>query len=306
MLVLLAPLLLVVQGCGQPLDPGLSEKNGSNRNNTGNGPAGGESPLGGSEPPNTGGGGGTLPPVGGGGGSDGGSNYTPTITPELKAAYRSLHQFNLRVARPPAPGSFEYTFSNLVGFQSQYNPNDAVAGCAIGAIANTQCAFPWTEAGTVALNFTEALIGYNVPGSMRFFVTSGASDIRMTGYAAQKTAFVFAMRMGRAPARTASVSAAEYASIQMSEKVDTSFSRLASGQEILVTHDGGGTLRFLSGRANTSGGWIFIKQIPVASAPNGLVPSPTLYDIQLAVVSDKSAFLSHYKNLKWDSSGDPQ
>ncbi len=303
MLVLMfAPLLMGNQGCSQSFEPVGGTQ--STRNTT-NGPAGGETPLGGSNP---GTGGGTTNPVSGDSGSGGTTppSSSPTITPELKAAFRSLHQYPVRIATPPPPGTFDYGAVNLVGFKSQYDPNENVAGCASGALANTSCAFPWTTSGSVGLSFTESLINYNVPSAFRFFVTSGSTDVRMTGYAAQRTAIVFAIRMGRAPSRTAAVTAAEYSSIQSSERVDTSFARLSNGEEILVAHDGGGTVRFLSGRTNTNGGWIFIRQLPIASVPAGYTVAPTLYDIQLAVVSDKAAFINHYKSLTFDSSGDPQ
>lgn len=301
LMLLFAPLLMGNQGCSQSFEP--VEGTQSTRN-TATGPNGGETPLGGSNPGT--GGGSTTPDTGGGGSGTTPPSSSPTITPELKAAFRSLHQYSVRVATPPAPGTFDYGAVNLVGFKSQYDPNESIAGCATGALANTSCAFPWTGSGTVGLSFTEALINYNVPSAFRFFVTSGSTDVRMTGYSAQRTAIVFAVRMGRAPTRTAAVTAAEYSSIQANEKIDTSFARLSNGEEILVAHDGGGTVRFLSGRTNTSGGWIFIRQLPIASVPTGYTVAPTLYDIQLAVVADKSAFINHYRSLTFDSSGDPQ
>lgn len=236
-------------------------------------------------------------------------NPTPTPTPNSSASedpqFTSLHQFDLRVAMKPAEGSYDYQYNLLKSFKNQYNPNDSVAGCNSGALKNNLCAFPWTESSTVALNFTENLIGYNVPKNFRFFVTDGMTDVRMAGYAPQRSAFVFVIRKGQAPQRTQAVTATEYYSIQQSENIDTSYQRLAAGQEIMVAHDGGGTVRFLSGKISSTGSWIYIRQLNLAETPSGMQSGDRLYDLQLSVVTDKNSFLNHYQRLQWNSVGDP-
>lgn len=234
------------------------------------------------------------------------SNQTP-ISSIDKQNFKSLHQFNLRIAKKPAEGSYDYEFFSYVGYKNQYDPADQVAGCALGVLKNNICAFPWNEASTVAMNFTENMIGYNVPKSFRFYVSSGRTDLRMSGYAPQRTAFAFALRLGQPPTRTQPISATEYVSLQQSERIDTSYARLAKGEEIVVVHDGGGTVRFLSGQALGSGGWVFVKQLDLADSVSmlGLSFGQNLYDVQLGVVTDKNDFLSQYLNLKWGSDGDP-
>lgn len=233
----------------------------------------------------------------------------PTPTPNSSASedsqFTSLHQFDLRVAMKPPEGSYDYQYSLLKSFKNQYNPNESVAGCNSGAVKNNLCAFPWTDSMTVALNFTDNLINYNVPKNFRFYVTDGMTDVRMAGYAPQRSAFVFVIRKGQAPQRTQSVTAAEYYSIQQSENIDTSYQRLAAGQEIMVAHDGGGTVRFLSGKVSSTGGWIYIRQLNLAETPSGMQSSDRLYDLQLSVVTDKNSFLNHYQRLQWNSVGDP-
>ncbi len=233
----------------------------------------------------------------------------PTPTPNSSASedpqFTSLHQFDLRIAMRPADGSYDYQYSFLKSFKNQYNPNDSVAGCYNGALKNNFCAFPWSESSTIALNFTENLINYNVPKNFRFFVTDGMTDVRMAGYAPQKSAFAFVIRKGQAPQRTQAVTAAEYSSIQQSENIDSSYQRLAAGQEIVVTHDGGGTVRFLSGKISSTGGWIYIRQLNLAETPSGMQNGDHLYDLQLSVVTDKTSFLNHYQRLQWNSVGDP-
>lgn len=197
-------------------------------------------------------------------------------------------------------------FYSYTGFKNQYNPSDSMTACSLGILPAGDCAFPWTESSTVSLSFTEALIGYNVPRNMRFFVTSGSSDVRMAGYAAQRQAFAFVIKMGSAPARTRAITAAEYSAAQVSENIDTSYARLARGDEMIVVHDGGGTVRFLSGKAVTTGGWIYVRQLDIAENISGMTPAANLYDIQLSVVADRASFVQHYNRMTFDASGDPE
>ncbi len=230
---------------------------------------------------------------------------TQPVTPPISTGFTSLHQYSLRIARKPAEGSYDYEFYNYVGFKNQYNPDDAMTGCSIGTLTGS-CAFPWAEATTVGLSFTDRMIGYNVPKAFRFFVTAGTTDVRMAGYAQQRTAFVYAIRMGQAPSRTAAVSAAEYSAIQANEHIDSSYSRLANGEEILVAHDGGGTVRFLSGKAISNGGWIYVRQLAISEGISGMQVGDTLYDIQLAIVANKADFIQHYRRLQFNAYGDPE
>lgn len=240
-------------------------------------------------------------------GSGNGTGTTgSTISATDKAQFISLHQYSIKVSKAPAAGSYDYSTESFQGFKNQYSPSHAVTGCWIGILKNSVCAFPWSDAATVAMNYTESLIGYNVPKNFRFFVTSGSANVMMAGYAPQKSAFVFALRMGQSPSRTSAVGAAEYSNIQRNEHVDTSYARLAAGEEILVAHDGGGTVRFLSGKATTNGGWVFVRQLTVSGAVGDMQAGQNLYDLQLGVVADRASFLNHYNSINWDSSGDPQ
>ena len=231
---------------------------------------------------------------------------TPTVPSEDKRNYKSLHSYPIRVAKKPAEGSYNYEFYSYTGFKNQYNPNDSMTGCLLGIIPAGQCAFPWTEPSTISMSFTEAMIGYNVPRNLRFFVTAGSSDVRMAGYAAQRQAFAFVIKMGSAPTRTRAITAAEYSAAQVNERIDTSYARLAAGEEMIVVHDGGGTLRFLSGKTVTNGGWVYIRQLDIGENISGMTPAANLYDIQLAVVADKASFIQHYQRMNFDASGDPE
>lgn len=233
-------------------------------------------------------------------------NQTP-ISSGDKKNFISLHQYNLRIAKSPAAGTYDYEFYNYIGYKNQYNPADQIAGCALGVLKNNICAFPWNSDSSVALNFTENMIGYNVPKSFRFYASSGLNDVRMSGYAPQRTAFAFALRRDQPPTRTQPVSATEYVSFQQNERIDTSYDRLAKGEEIIVVHDGGGTVRFLSGQSVGVGGWIFVKQLDLADSVSmlGMNFGQNLYDIQLGLVADKNDFMSQYLNMQWGADGDP-
>ena len=236
------------------------------------------------------------------------SNSAVVLSEEVKKTYTSWHQSALRIATPPAAGSYTYQFIYPTGFKNQFDPNNSVTSCAMGYVKNSDCAFPGgLSDGSLTMSFSENYNLYQVPENIRFFVPSGTKEVRLVGYAQQKTAFAFVMRMGQPPTRSAPVGAAEYSQIQVSEKVDTSFQRLVNGEEILVVHDGGGTLRMLSGRISaTSGGWVFVRQLEISQPVSGLTTGETLYQLQGGMDVEKTAFTSQYNQIKWDTNGDPQ
>lgn len=75
--------------------------------------------------------------------------FLAAVTTFAQAAnFVSMHQSAHKIALPPAPGTFNYTFDTKVGFKEQYAPT-GVTGCAIG-FGTGGCAFP--GAGSLSLD----------------------------------------------------------------------------------------------------------------------------------------------------------
>jgi hypothetical protein len=213
------------------------------------------------------------------------------------ANFVSLHQSALKIALPPAAGTYNYTFDSKIGFKQQYAP-EGVTGCAIG-YATGGCAFP--GGGSLALpEFTNYQLQYK---EFKVFIPAGTRSFMFSGYAPQRTEAAFALRYGAAPVREAALSAAEYANVQATEHIDTTFARLVNepGADHLVVHDGGGTVRFVGGQldankgSTSQGNWLYIRQI------NG---SP-LYDVQGAIDVDMAQYAAGYAAITWTSSTYP-
>lgn len=213
------------------------------------------------------------------------------------ANFVSVHQTPLRIALPPAAGTYDYTFDTKTGFKQQYAP-EGVSGCAIG-YATGGCAFP--GGGSLALpEFTGYQLQYK---EFKIYIPAGARSFLFSGYAPQRTESAFVLRYGSAPVREAALSAAEYQNVQSSEHIDTTFSRLVNEPttDHFVVHDGGGTVRFVGGqldanRGSTSqGNWLYVRQI------NG---SP-LYDIQGGVDVDMVKYAAGYAAISWTTSTYP-
>ena len=224
-----------------------------------------------------------------------GASPTPTPGPANSSSrFISVHQTPLKIATPPPSGTYQYGAENPVGFKQQYAPT-GVSGCAIGYSVGG-CAFP--GGGSLALpEFT----GYKLQASeFKIYIPAGAKTLMLSGYAAQYSRSAFVMRFGAEPTRTGALNDGEYAAAQSSERIDQSFANLINNHaELLVVHDGGGTLRFVSGGIDASrtpiarGGWLYIRQL------NGT----PLYDIQGGIDVDMNKYATAFNSIVWLSSG---
>lgn len=132
----------------------------------------------------------------------------------------------------------------------------------------------------------------------RFYAPAGTKSVMFAGYAPQRAIAAFAMRFGQPPERSSALSTVEYLQAQEKERVDQSFPKLYNGGELVVVHDGGGTVRFLGGtlsKPSAVGGWVYVRQ---------LMGDP-LYDIQVALDVDVDMYAKAYASMEWDSLGDP-
>jgi len=219
------------------------------------------------------------------------------VAPLAQAAnFVSLHQSALRIALPPAAGSYHYKFDTKVGFKQQYAPQGAT-GCVIG-YATGGCAFP--GGGSLALpEFT----GYQLQSKeFKIFIPAGTRSFMFSGYAPQRTQSAFVLRYGSAPVREAALSGAEYQKAQTGERIDSAFQRLVNERsEQLVVHDGGGTLRFVGGQLDSNrgstgeGNWLYVRQL--SGAP--------LYDVQGAMDVDMAKYAAGYAKIVWTTSNYP-
>lgn len=207
----------------------------------------------------------------------------------------SLHQSLMKIALPPAVGAFTYTYDAKIGFQQQYSPVGA-SGCAMG-FGVDGCAFR----GGGALSLPE-FTGYQMQyKEFKIFVPAGTKTLFLSGYAPQNTKSAFALRFGAEPVRIAALSDAEYTTIQATESIGQSFSKLIdSRQELLVVHDGGGSLRFVAGSLIgnallTEPNWLYIRQLSGSG----------LYDYQGGIDVDLTKYAEGYSRLAWSASTYP-
>lgn len=227
----------------------------------------------------------------------------PVVTPPVVVppdqptdkSFFSIHSMQgLLIAKQPAPGSYEYPKVFLLGFKNQYAPT-GTSGCSIGyAEFRADCAFP---AGG-SLSLSDQYVGYKMD-KMKFkiYIPAGTKTLMFTAYLPQYSKSAYSVRFGAAPAKT-SITEAEYIHYQATEKIDTSFPRLMNGEELVVVHDGGGTVRFTAGQvpAIAKGGWLYFQQL------QGTFP----YDIQGGMDIDMAKYKEAYNSISWDSNGDPQ
>ncbi len=213
------------------------------------------------------------------------------------ANFVSIHQSVLRIALPPAAGTFNYTFDTKIGFKQQYAP-DGASGCAIG-YATGSCAF--RGGGSLGLpEFTGYQLQYK---EFKIYIPAGTRSFLFSGYAPQRSQSAFVLRYGSAPVREAALSSTEYRNAQSNERIDTSFARLVSerSSDHLVVHDGGGTLRFVGGQLDANrgstgeGNWLYVRQ---------LSGSP-LYDIQGGLDVDMAKYAAGYAKIAWTTSAYP-
>lgn len=212
-------------------------------------------------------------------------------TASQAANFVSVHQFPLKIALQPTAGSLEYPRDVRTGFKQQYAP-DGASGCAIG-FTRTGCAFP----GGGSLSLPE-YTGYQLQAAeYRIFIPAGTKSFLFSGYAPQRAVAAFALRYGAPPNRTAGLSGAEYQTAQSTEKIDTAFSTLVTSRsDLIVVHDGGGTVRFSGGQlaggaTTTEGNWLYVRQ---------LVGTP-LYDVQGAIDVDMPKYAAGYAKISWTS-----
>jgi len=223
--------------------------------------------------------------------------FLAAVTTFAQAAnFVSMHQSAHKIALPPAPGTFNYTFDTKVGFKEQYAPT-GVTGCAIG-FGTGGCAFP--GAGSLSLpEFT----GFQMQNQeFKIFIPAGTRSFLFSGYAAQGTQSAFVLRYGKEPTRVAALSGSEYQAAQTGERIDSSFARLVT-QDVdhFVVHDGGGTLRFVGGQLDANRGstnqgqWLYVRQLSGAA----------LFDYQGALDVDMPKYAAGYNAITWTTSPFP-
>lgn len=224
----------------------------------------------------------------------------PVVVPEApnhptNRAYWSIHQQPLRIATPPVSG-YEYGNVYKAGFKEQYNPDDSVAGCLIGIAGKAGCAFPGGPVLGLG-EFTNYLLKQQ---QFKIYIPAGATEMTLSGYYPQNVKGAFALKFGAAPSRSVHVAEPEYGQAQRAEKVNEAFKALVTdGRELVIVHDGGGSMRFIAGKIPAplaQGGWLYIKNL------NG----SDMYDIQGSIYVDLQKYVEGYRRTSFDGNGDPQ
>lgn len=228
--------------------------------------------------------------------------------PAMGAGFTSIHQYPYAVSKPPAKppvldsnGNPTYPSESYIGFQKQYDPNNPLTECQMGLKSDGGCAFPMTvRDGDVGWSLPN-ISNYRLSPNFKFYLPTGTFQVSAAGFVPQDTQYAFALRLYDEPKRTAQLTADEYAAAKLADNMLTTFTRLVNGEEIIVVHDGGGTIRMLGGaeRAATmsKSGWLYIRQLQ--STAGGIET------FVAGVSADRKKFLSDYNTMVWDSHGDP-
>lgn len=213
------------------------------------------------------------------------------------ANFLSVHQLPHKIARPPAAGSYQYTFDTKIGFKEQFAPT-GVAGCAIG-FGMGGCAFP--GAGSLSLpEFTGAQLQQHK--EFKIFIPAGTRSLLLAGYAPLGTQSAFVLRYGKEPVRLTALSDAEYQAARTGQHVEALFSRLVKEDaEQFVVHDGSGSLRFMGGQLDANRGstdqgqWLYVRQL--SGAP--------LMTYQGAIDVDMPKYAAGYAAITWNTRSAP-
>jgi len=234
--------------------------------------------------------------------------------------YVSLHQ------TPTTLSDSKGIQSSYFGFKNQYSPS-GVPGCQLG----------FKDVSSFCTNPTgfQFLIPNLVDSKYRVFVPAGVTRFSLNGYLPKGQQYAVAMRFNTPPEYGSPLTESEYRryNAQDTTKVNQD---LASGSEVVVVADGGGSIFLLDkfgtlGVPTTVGRWLYIKRltgdtfllgaVPVAAGSTLLGGSlgatdttPQGWSSYLANLSgtaylDTGTYLSAYNGLtnenKWESNGDP-
>lgn len=199
----------------------------------------------------------------------------------------SLHQQAI-VSIQKSNGGFE----ELRGFKNQFAPT-GISGCAIGyPELRSLCATP---TGGLAFNIP----GYFTYTRHRVFIPAGTTFFALTGNLPQNVKCAVAVKLGSSPSRVNSLSDAEYET-RRSQNTENTYSKLSSGEEIVLVHSYGGNMT-LSGTF----------RIPGDGMPEGkylyfnVINSSAIYNLACICEVNKTVYASKFNTLKFDSVGDP-
>lgn len=236
-----------------------------------------------------------------------------------------------------------YTSHFYKGFKNQFNPDNQITACGMGSTHPDGCenaAFHNQEVydslqnsgstGGVALSIPSFRRTHIYPiindfqyKSFKVYLPAGTSYIAGSFYFPKsigKTSYAYAVRLGQPPKRSAPLTAEEYVSSNMDEdgtsNIENSisphfksfFNRLVEGDEVFLSHDGGGSIYFGSAfemgknKPMQKGAWLYFRQLQELPG-NPYITAPQI--IWHVNPKDKQLFLSEYKNMKWQANGDP-
>lgn len=188
-------------------------------------------------------------------------------------------------------------------FKNMYAPT-GVSGCSIGIPElSSFCVNSGSSAyGGLSFGFN----GYSYPtdlNEIKIYLPPGTLRFSLVASLPQSTIAAAALRIDAVPTRIAPLSSAEYSSYQATAQDDVLLKQLLAGNEVIRTHDGGGTYAIAGGYVNgmnfkeatTVGHWLYIRFInPV-----------DLYQVMGSVMVNNTAYQAGYSSIQWDANGDP-
>ena len=203
-------------------------------------------------------------------------------------SFISIHQMAEVTIAKPSGGS-----EVLLGFKKQYAPT-GISGCAIG----------YPEYRSLCVTPVGGL-AFSLPGWMTFtrhrvFIPAGTTFFSLTGNLPQNVKCAVAIKFGSAPSRTQPLSDAEYETRRSSQNIETAYSKLAAGQELVMVHSYGGNMS-LSGNFRIPGDGLSEGKYLYFNVIN----STPIYILSGIYEVNKTVYASKFNTLTFDSVGDP-
>lgn len=223
---------------------------------------------------------------------------------DTSASFVQLHQFNDRLnLQYNADGSANF-IDGLHGFKELFDPTGTIGGgkpaCVLGVPAfSSQCKLVKESIGALILGTTDSYTQY------KFYFPAGQTELGMFSAMPQDAKYAVAVRLGVPPNRTTPLSDDEYAAAKQNMDINTAFNRLLAGQEIIMVHDGGGTINPTgNGRYTTNptlkGYWVYVRVLNNTFVTN--LSGATGLDLEMYTTWYNSMIASDGFN----STGDPK
>ena len=216
----------------------------------------------------------------------------------------SLHQFNKKLNLSYKSDGSVNSIDNLSGIKNLYDPTGLVAGgapaCVLGVPQfSSKCSL---VAGSIGATISGT---WDIYTQYKFYYPAGSTSTGLFAAMPQSTQYATIARMGTPPTRTTSLTPSEYQNAKRSMDLNTDFSRLLTGQEVIMVHDGSGNINPTgNGRFEThpmlKGYWVYVR----------VLNNDYVTNLSGATGLDLDIYTDWYKGMiasnGFKSDGDPQ